>query len=71
MMGGSLRLWRLGVRNLRLHPLRSSLTILGILVFSGLTIAAIIRNRPVTRWLAWLAGITLFYILSVWITAIT
>ncbi len=32
MRGGSLRLWRLGVRNLRLHPLRSSLTILGILV---------------------------------------
>ena len=28
----SLRIWQLGVRSLRLHPLRSSLTILGILV---------------------------------------
>ena len=32
MRGFSLRAWLLGVRSLRLHPLRSSLTILGILV---------------------------------------
>jgi putative ABC transport system permease protein len=31
-MMAAFRIWRLGVRNLRLHPLRSSLTILGILV---------------------------------------
>ncbi|PTX60701.1 hypothetical protein C8P63_10810 [Melghirimyces profundicolus] len=47
------------------------ITIVGILVFSGLAIAAIIRNRAVTRWLAGLAGVTLFYILAVWITAMT
>ena len=32
MSMAAFRIWRLGVRNLRLHPLRSSLTILGILV---------------------------------------
>ncbi|MEX0675670.1 MAG: ABC transporter permease, partial [Pirellulales bacterium] len=32
MRGFSLRAWKIGVRSLRLHPLRSSLTILGILV---------------------------------------
>ena len=32
MIVGRLRAWRMGVRSLRLHPLRSLLTILGILV---------------------------------------
>jgi len=32
MIAGVLRTWQIGVRSLRMHPLRSSLTVLGILV---------------------------------------
>lgn len=41
------------------------MTIISILVFTGLAIYAIIRERPVFKWLAGLTAVSLTYVLII------
>lgn len=41
------------------------LTIVGILIFTGLAIYAVIREKPVSKWLAGLTFVSLTYVLII------
>ncbi len=41
------------------------MTIVAILLFTGLAIHAILRDRPVTKWLAGLTAVSLTYVLII------